>query len=161
MSDRAAILNELEQIQGTSAVLTAEEVLSFAQNPDTALHGHFEWDDTKASHAYRLQQARQIIRVFFTVLDDGAGRDVPMRIYVEAKAVEPKVEGYNKTASVLDDPFKRQELVLTLVKRMEAIANSYPLAELRPVLQTLKSVRDIVATSETVSFEGPEVSGSA
>jgi hypothetical protein len=160
MSDRAAVLNELAQIQGSSAVLTAEAVLTYAANPDTALHSHFEWDDAKASHAYRLSQARQLIRVFFTVLDDGAGRDVPMRVYVEAKAVEPKVNGYEKTAFVLDDPFKRQELLLAIVRRMESIANSYPLAELRPVIKALSSVRSIVSTGDTVE-ETPEVLGTA
>lgn len=43
--------------------LEPSAVVSAAQDPDSALHPHFEWDDTKAAHAHRLDQARDLIRV--------------------------------------------------------------------------------------------------
>ena len=41
---------------------TPEEVLEKAKDPDSELHKCFEWDDTKAAHQYRLQQARMVMR---------------------------------------------------------------------------------------------------
>lgn len=43
-------------------VLRPEDIIADARNPKSPLHDAFEWDDTKAAHAYRLQQARRLIR---------------------------------------------------------------------------------------------------
>lgn len=45
-----------------SGRLTADRVVSAASDPGSPLHDHFEWDDEKAGHAYRLEQARRLIR---------------------------------------------------------------------------------------------------
>ena len=40
-----------------------EKTVALAQDADTELHKCFTWDDTKAAHAHRLQEARQIISI--------------------------------------------------------------------------------------------------
>ena len=40
---------------------TAHDVVEKAQDPDSALHSLFEWDDTKAATQYRLYQSRVIV----------------------------------------------------------------------------------------------------
>ena len=52
-------IRSLEEKDGT---LTAESVLNDAANPASPLHSHFQWDDSKAAHAYRIDQARTLIR---------------------------------------------------------------------------------------------------
>lgn len=42
-------------------VVTPENVLKVAKDPNTELHKNFEWDDTVAANKYRLQQARMLI----------------------------------------------------------------------------------------------------
>lgn len=37
-------------------------VVTLASEKDSVLHQYFEWNDYKAAHAYRLEQARKIIR---------------------------------------------------------------------------------------------------
>lgn len=52
--------------------LTPEDVLAAARDKSSPLHDSFEWDDDAAAHAYRLDQARGLIRrvrVFVTVAD--------------------------------------------------------------------------------------------
>lgn len=49
--------------------LVPSAVVEAAQDPKSPLHPHFEWDDGKAAASYRLDQAREIIRVIR--IDDG------------------------------------------------------------------------------------------
>lgn len=41
--------------------ITPEDIIIRAQNTSSALNKYFEWDDTKAAHGYRLQQARHLV----------------------------------------------------------------------------------------------------
>jgi hypothetical protein len=43
--------------------LAAEKVLDEAKSPRHPLHSEFEWNDKKAGHKYRLEQARELIRL--------------------------------------------------------------------------------------------------
>lgn len=42
--------------------LTPKDVLDDARNPNSPLHSYFEWSESAAAEAYRLQQARGLIR---------------------------------------------------------------------------------------------------
>lgn len=53
----------LMKIEDRDGRLTPESVVRDARNPKSPLHGEFEWNDNKASEAYRLLQARRLIRV--------------------------------------------------------------------------------------------------
>lgn len=60
------VQQELDQIRAANADgrLVASEVVEFARNnTQSMLHGQFEWDDSAAAEAYRLIQARNIIRM--------------------------------------------------------------------------------------------------
>jgi len=64
-ADEAA--QELERIRRERGGLTAEAVVEDAASPESRLHAAFEWNDSKAGHLHRLQQARQLIRAVVTV----------------------------------------------------------------------------------------------
>lgn len=53
---------ELEAIYKRKGFLTAEVVVEAATPPTHPLHIEFIWDDKIAGHAYRLDQARALIR---------------------------------------------------------------------------------------------------
>lgn len=55
-------LKELKQLEDRKGRLTPEQVLEAASDPKSALHSQFEWDDSKAAYAHRLDQARELIR---------------------------------------------------------------------------------------------------
>jgi len=59
-----AIAAELDRLASLSpdGSLEAALVLDAARPPESVLHGEFTWDDTEAAEAYRLDQARGIIR---------------------------------------------------------------------------------------------------
>ena len=56
-----ALAGELEKLDENDG-LTPEAVVRVARDPDSILHAHFEWDDAKAGHSHRLQQARHLIK---------------------------------------------------------------------------------------------------
>lgn len=55
-------LEEIKKLEDRRGRLTAEEVLEAARPSASPLHGFFEWDDSKAAEAHRLEQARDLIR---------------------------------------------------------------------------------------------------
>lgn len=56
--------------------LTPQAAVAAARDPRHTLHPHFEWDDEVAADAYRLDQARHLIRLI-RVSDDNRDVDPP------------------------------------------------------------------------------------
>lgn len=101
---------ELQALYDTDGKLTADSVVSKATDPSTALHEHFEWDDTAAAHEYRLEQARHLIRT--------------VRIsYQKSERSEPRaIRAYTFVPSA-DSYVPTPEVVRTEVYRDEAVAD--------------------------------------
>lgn len=71
-ADPQKIGEELSKLAGTEGELTPIMVVEAARNPRNLLHKHFEWNDEKAAAAYRLDQARNLIRSVVVEDDDSA-----------------------------------------------------------------------------------------
>lgn len=57
------IEREIQEIaEAGGGVLLPAAVVEAARDPTSAMHSHFQWDDTEAAIAYRLSQARELIR---------------------------------------------------------------------------------------------------
>jgi hypothetical protein len=134
MSDRQdKVAEELRSLRGDNAgVLDPERIVDFASDPETALHAKFEWDDSVAGHKHRIWQARQLIRVYVTVLDTGKGAE-PIRMYVTTVQSEEQPGGYRLTEEVLGDEEARHSLIIGQLNRLLSIIKSYPLPELKPI----------------------------
>ena len=52
-----------EHIAQNEGVFLPSEFLNAARSPKHPAHGYFEWDDKKASHQWRLKQARDFARI--------------------------------------------------------------------------------------------------
>lgn len=87
ISDRA--VDELLSLR-EQHMLTPRDVLEHARNPESALHPHFEWNDSKAAHAHRLEQAQHLIvqaKVRIIARPDDAPRHI--RAVVQPVQVQP------------------------------------------------------------------------
>lgn len=77
-ADPQAIGEALAEIsESNEGRLTPNAVVGAARSESHPLHPHFEWDDGVAAEAYRLDQARSIIRIVRVVDDeskDGTSR---------------------------------------------------------------------------------------
>ena len=59
--DNKTATEALRAIQDEEGRLTPDTVLRAAKNPRHPLHDVFEWNDAKAGHAWRVEQARALI----------------------------------------------------------------------------------------------------
>ncbi len=107
------------------------DVVEDAKNKSSPLHAFFEWNDTKASYEYRLQQARDLVanivevvivegkpseqRSFFNVIDE----ETSQRVYVTLKtAIEEdnyRIQLINKIITHLENT----TILLKMFKQVE------------------------------------------
>lgn len=139
---RAQITQELEQIRSKNerGVLEPEEVVKFAKNPKTALHGRFTWDDGQAAYQYRLWQARQVIRCHVTILEQADGK--PVRTYVSLmNDRKQQGGGYRPLVNVLSDDDQRAALLQEALAELAVFEEKYKvLSELAPVFAAVERV---------------------
>ena len=139
MSDK--VKQELEYISSqNNGILRPVDVLEYAKKENTALHGCFEWEDSKAAYEYRLWQARQIIRVHVTVLP---GSNEPVRAYVSLKTDRyAKDGGYRSINAVLQDESMREQMLSEALEELSVYEDKYKrLSELQPVFHAARKVR--------------------
>jgi hypothetical protein len=144
MTDHRQLVNEeLEQIRrANGGLLRPEDVVKFARNKRTALHGEFEWDDAKASAEYRLEQARKVIRVAVELLPSPHADQEPIRAYVSVASdrVQPG-GGYRSITDVMTDDDLRAELVNDALGEVKRWRRKYErLRELVPIFRAIDKV---------------------
>lgn len=117
-----SIREALEDMQRRHGTITAELVLAEATDKAHPLHGYFQWDDKRAAHEYRLEQARLLIRQV-TIIEDG--RELRAFPFVKsANRYAPLQDVLTNTdwrQEVIED-FKRQALAFEARWRAHVIA---------------------------------------
>jgi hypothetical protein len=122
------ILQELEGLAALhKGIVRPIDVVEYARNEKTALHGCFDWDDGSAADKYRLYQARQILRVTVTVLPRSEKK---YRAFVSLSPDRgEKGGGYRLTAKVLSDKDRRGQLLADALSEMTAFKVKYSVLE--------------------------------
>jgi hypothetical protein len=123
---RTEITAELRRIQESNGgLLRAIDVVREASVVSSPLHGHFNWDDTEAAHQWRLQQARQLIRVTVETLP----YDEPQYLVRAFTSLTPDrlIEGggYRATVEVLRTPTERQQMILDCLEELNRLKVKY------------------------------------
>lgn len=119
--DAAAAAAELERIRkAKGGRLEAQDVVAEAAEPKNPLHDAFEWDDTKAAHEHRLEQARNIIR---TLRVRRTGDDAPRRVYLHIRS--PKESGYMTAVQVLSDEHLYKIALADAIKALRGLQSRY------------------------------------
>jgi len=103
--DAQKIGERLEQLrQHNNGELIKTDIIEAARPESSPLHGAFTWDDTKAAHQFRLNEARQLVRAIVT-MDDESGEEVrafwPVRLLVTNEDDEPRAERYYQSVKVI------------------------------------------------------------
>ena len=127
--------DELAVLYAEHGSIDPEIVVEWArEHPESALHGRFIWDDTKAAHQYRLVQARNIITEVEIVHSDGKVRQVYVSPYDQRKK-----GGYVALVDVMSDQEKRQRFLVQALLEYQRLGEKYA------SLQELAEVRAVVA----------------
>jgi hypothetical protein len=125
----AAALNALTEQAGGR--LTPSLVVEAAADPQSVLHDQFEWDDSKASKAWRLDQARTLIRSVHVRITTET-TSVSVVAYVRDPDASGDEQGYVSTARIMDDKDRARaaligefERVASLLKRARELAIAF------------------------------------
>jgi hypothetical protein len=109
----------LKLIQAKEGNLRPEEVLRDARNPNSPLHDLFEWDNTAAANAYRLMQAKQVVRFVVRIVPQ------PRREAVRVSVAQRPVGAVSHS----QPPAREQALTLPgLIAGIEAMKVRYCIA---------------------------------
>jgi hypothetical protein len=130
---QAEVQNELVAIYERSGALNPEDVVTVARDKDSALHDCFQWDNSKAAHQFRLDQARRLIRVAVTVIP--ALSNTPVKQFVSLSPLRGTEEGsYISTVDILSDEEKYDMAKRDAIRGLERLHSQYSyISELGPV----------------------------
>lgn len=122
-------------------------MVSFARDPSSALHGCFEWDDTKAAHEYRLMRARNLI---VTVKFTPVGTNRPIQAFVSLKQDRSNPKGgYRELAAVMRNEGLREMFLAQALDDFRYWQEKYQaLTELVPIFMAAEKVIARKATDQ-------------
>jgi hypothetical protein len=135
-----AIVDEILALSDADEMIHPARLIEWArENPDSELHGQFEWDDSKAAHEYRLHQARRLIAVH--VIDDSGDRRVISLVTDRSRG-----GGYRDLQTVLSNAEMRRIALRQALGEFNRIRAKYE------HLRELASIHEaIVATDQAIS----------
>jgi len=99
-------LKELEHPDGT---LLPKDVIEAARSPQHILHDYFEWDDARAGHLHRIDQARGLIKRYRVTVETSK-RLYQIPRYLRDPGRHGGDAGYRR-ADALSAPDQRSALV--------------------------------------------------
>ena len=96
-------LEVLERLKNqNNGVIPPEKLVHEAVAVDHPFHNDFTWDDDAAAHRWRIHQARNILRVYVTMI--GSGEDAKSsRVFVSLSTDRNNGGGYRAMVDVLND----------------------------------------------------------
>jgi len=124
-SKNSKVISELKALEKKHGVLRPVDVVLFAKNEKTALHKIFVWDDTRAAHLYRLQQARYTIRIVVEQIE-GIETDRDVKIFVSMMDDrQKKGGGYRNLRGVLSDDEMRETMLAEALDELNIFRRKY------------------------------------
>lgn len=119
--------DQLQSVYDSYGKLTPVAVLDTARDPSHPLHSRFQWDDTVAAEAYRLDQAHRLIQSVKVVYKPATKRSGPKR--VRGFIALPDVGGsgfrYEPSESVALDPLLREMALADMRREFQALKDRY------------------------------------
>jgi hypothetical protein len=139
MSRQEDIRAALDGLTSRSGILKPERVVQAARNRNSPLHACFEWNDSKAASAYRLEQARQLIRTY--VIVEPAAPSQPVRAYVSLRNDRQGGGGYRSLASVVSNEELYRQLLADALLDLKSLQEKYSrLKELKRIFTEIEKL---------------------
>lgn len=103
--------------------LTPQDVVGDARNPNSPLHSYFEWNDGAAAEAYRLHQARGLIRSVVAIYTREEAPAVRTKAFIHVP--EPGAPHYRSTPEAMSRTKTRQLVLQRAWKELQAWRQRY------------------------------------
>lgn len=120
---KALLRQELERITKEKGILTAEFVVEEARQPGSLLHDFFDWDDMSASEAWRIHQARMLIKSVKVEIIEGEQTDRFFNVKVHVNNVATR--GYFKAEDVMSEKELRTQVIENALRELEYWQRKY------------------------------------
>jgi len=142
MTRREQMVAEVDGIATNhGGVLRPSDVIAFAKNKKTVLHDYFEWDDSLAANAFRLEQARCLIRKIQIEFIGKDAEPIRARAYFSLSS-DRGVDSYRPTATILSNADMRKQLLLEALEELRGFERKYSqLTELKAIFQAMRKVK--------------------
>ena len=113
--DAAAILRDIEQRDGTVHPIAVVEAARAKRSP---IHDQFEWDDTRAAHEHRLEQARVMVRclVYVEIIEEKEKSREPAFVHIKTN----DDRSYMSTCIAMSNADLREQVVNEALRGLEA-----------------------------------------
>ena len=133
------IESELKRIAAENEGLLMPEIVVNSARPESSpLHSRFEWNNGKAAEAYRIWQARQLIRVVIETLPGANGTS---EVFVSLSS-DRKHGGYRVMAEVLSVAKMREQMLADALAELELFRDRYKrLRELAAVFAEIRKIK--------------------
>lgn len=123
-------------------------VVERAKARSSPLHQCFTWDNDIAGHAWRINEARELIRSYCVKIEQQPA--IVTRAYVSLKSSRLQGGGYTQIARVLSDQQLHQEMLRDAMDDIALLERRYgKLIELQPVFTAARRVRRRVSKSKS------------
>lgn len=139
--DAQAAGKELERIERKEGTLSPESVLAQARSSNSALHAHFEWDDSVAAEQHRLGQAGELIRsITVDLTRSNIEPAKPTRAFVSVE--QNGARAYVGTARAMSDTELRQQVLARALDELRQFRRKYgELKELAALFAAMDRIR--------------------
>jgi hypothetical protein len=91
-------------LRSKNGVLTPRLIVEDARPETSPIHNHFEWDNAVAAEAYRLEQARDLVRSVRVSYTAPSGREEKTRAFVNLQREGAPSRDYTPVEEVAADP---------------------------------------------------------
>jgi hypothetical protein len=123
--------------------ITPNDLVADAEHDNSPLHGFFEWDQGKAAHEHRLDQARRLIRSVVAIYVTDNQPAVRMHAYTHVR--EGETSHYRETSHALSQKKTRELVLLQAWRELRAWRDRYrhleAFAKLIPVIEEILDKR--------------------
>jgi len=137
------VIKEILEVKEKNG-LTAEAIIEQAKKKNNPLHDFFDWDDTKAAHKWRLQQARVLINEVKVVVENKeyyAFENVSIEIEADSEEGTTKKEYFTRS-EILNDKEKRAQIVNRAYNYLLYWKEQYQTyTEFEPIVKSIEKVK--------------------
>ncbi len=109
--------------------VTPHDIRRDAKNPDSVLHGYFNWNVRQAAEAHWLHQARQLLGHLKVVYHDELGKEIRVREYIrlvhEAPSTHELRAGYFPRVKAITNNRLEQQCVEQAITELETWMNRW------------------------------------
>ncbi len=126
-----------EKLHKEYGEISPEIIVEKAKDEKNILHDYFEWDDTKAAHKYRLEQAREIIRCIVVQTDKGE----KTRAVVSVSVSYNEKRSYQPLNLVLNNDYAKSMLLEQAKRDVQIFIAKYrTLTELSGIISEMEKI---------------------